>query len=457
MAKADKTDTSSEDEKSEQSKAPQPPKDEILDAEVVEETPGPSADDAADDTPSADTDAAQPDQDDAAAKVVDDPSSEDLSEAGASFVMVDIPETERETEAETDTEDAATQETAADADPESDVVPAPIPPVSEAPQTVKKTGFVPVFLGGVVAAALGFGAAQYIGPLFEQPDEQVTALEATLTAQSAQLESVLTQQSDLMAQLEAARGQATQTTASIEGLTASVAAVNDRIDDAAEALVTLDGRLTALEKRPITQGLPSSAIDAYERELEALKASVAAQREEAANMEANAKLTAQQALARAALSRVLAALDSGAPYRTALADFTGATGRTAPDALAEHADTGVPTLAELQAAYPPAARAALAAARQAAPDADDGNRVTSFLRAQLGARSVTPQDGEGADAILSRAEDALRAGRVTDALAELARLPEAAQPALADWQSQAQSRQEAFAAGDALSQDLNAN
>ncbi|WP_370230935.1 COG4223 family protein, partial [Cognatishimia sp.] len=194
---------------------------------------------------------------------------------------------------------------------------------------------------------------------------------------------------------------------------------------------------------------------AYERELEELKASVAAQRAEAQAMEENAKMTAQQALARAALTRVLSALDAGQSFRAPLNDLVTATGTPAPAALDSLADTGAPSLATLQSQFPEAARAALAAARTT--EEQTGNRFLSFMKTQLGARSVTPHDGDDADAVLSRAEAALTSGNLTDALAEIAALPDAAQAQIAQWADLARTRQDALAAGEALSHALSTN
>ena len=61
------------------------------------------------------------------------------------------------------------------------------------------------------------------------------------------------------------------------------------------------------------------------------------------------------------------------------------------------------------------------------------------MRAQTGARSLTAQDGADPDAVLSRAEAALRNGQVADALAELPDLPGPGQERLGDWISRAQT------------------
>ncbi|PJE34836.1 hypothetical protein CVM52_20190, partial [Pseudooceanicola lipolyticus] len=70
----------------------------------------------------------------------------------------------------------------------------------------------------------------------------------------------------------------------------------------------------------------------------------------------------------------------------------------------------------------------------------------------LGARSVEPRAGDDPDAILSRAEAAVSTGQLQQALDELAALPDAAKPALADWIDSAQRRIAAKQAATALMQ-----
>lgn len=439
MAKADKSDTSTNEEAAVEAKISA----DVVDAEIIEET---SADTEAPDVSASDEPSAEETQGDTSVKSEED----DIEPAEETESLSQDASEDFADDSSSDPQVETSENQAADA-PETEASVQPATP--QAP--VKKTGFVPVALGGVVAAALGFGVSQYIGPLSSEKDPALAQLEAMVASQSEQIETLLAAQSDAQAALTAVEDAASGTASNVEGLTGAVAAVNARIDDAAGALATLDGRLAVIEKNPISQNLPSAALKAYEREVEELKAAVAEQRAEAASMEENAKLTAQQALARAALSRVLSALDSGAPYRVALTDFAAATGSAVPGALETHADEGVVSLASLQNSFPNAARKALAAARNG--EEAEGNKLTSFFKAQLGARSVTPQEGDGADAVLSRAEAALRAGRVTDALAELSSLPDPAKAAFADWSAEAEARQAAFAAGETLSQQLNSN
>ena len=72
-------------------------------------------------------------------------------------------------------------------------------------------------------------------------------------------------------------------------------------------------------------------------------------------------------------------------------------------------------------------------------------------------RSLTPQEGDSADAILSRAEAALTAADLSTAMAELSSLPEAAAGAIAPWLGDAAKRADALTALDALRQSVMTN
>ena len=83
--------------------------------------------------------------------------------------------------------------------------------------------------------------------------------------------------------------------------------------------------------------------------------------------------------------------------------------------------------------------------------------MASFLRNQFDVRSVAPKEGDGTDAILSRAEATLRQGRLTETLAEVGALPEVARAELSDWIALAEARADALAAAASLSTSLNDN
>lgn len=324
------------------------------------------------------------------------------------------------------------------------------PHVAEKPEARRSGGFFPALLGGLIAAAIGFGAAY----MLQQQGNTNTA---------AQIEELSSRQAQQGEALESLRS-TVETGPDLSGVDTQVSDLGARIDELSSRLDvmagdmdTATGRIDALEKRPITDTVSQEAIAAYEAELERLKQAMADQRtevealvEDARQMESDANVTAQATLRRAALTRILSALETGAPYAAALADLQAA-GQEVPEPLAANAESGVPSLADLRSGYPDAAREALQVARSSSSDSA-GRSIGNFLRDHLGARSLEPRDGTDADAVLSRAEDALRTGRLGDALAELETLPDEARAELADWTREAETRRAAVAAAE----DLNA-
>ena len=87
-----------------------------------------------------------------------------------------------------------------------------------------------------------------------------------------------------------------------------------------------------------------------------------------------------------------------------------------------------------------AARAALDAALRADMGQSWADRATNFLRTQTGARSTTARAGTDPDAVLSRAEAALRAHDLATALTEIAALPAPALAEMAAWQALAETQ-----------------
>lgn len=318
-----------------------------------------------------------------------------------------------------------------------------------------KGTFVPLIFGGAVACALGFFAAQLDS--VEQAlgwGEEDNGLELQLAEQSDLIRDQSAQILDLQGRLDALppAPEPVDLSGLESGLSEQVAALGAVAD-----------RLTEVEKRPMTEGVSEDAIAAYEAELARLQDTVETQRseveallEDARNTETSAERNAQVALARAAMTRIIAAVDSGAPFAEAVSDLQGASDTEIPEVLVSSADEGVPTLALLQDAFPDAARAALAAARS--EDAASGSGgLGGFLERQLSARSTSPQEGDDADAVLSRAEASVREGRVGDALAEIETLSDVAKATLADWTALAGKRRDATAAADELMIALGAN
>lgn len=299
-------------------------------------------------------------------------------------------------------------------------------------EPARRPGWVAPILGGMIAAGLGYGLAQYVPGGW--PIQDTSALQAALTAQQAETETLKAQIAELEARPIAGPD---------ADLEARVAALADQaapdIAPLQQQIAALDQRMTAVEALPVSGNAPSAAALAAQK---AAADAVLKQAEDtAAKIKADAEATAKAAEAHAALGRVQAALDSGSAYASALPALGDV-----PAVLVENAETGLPTLAALQDAFPAASRAALEAALRANMGESWSDRVANFLRTQTGARSLTPQEGNDPDAILSRAEAALAAGDIAAALTEIAALPPEAQAALTEWQALAQKRQAAVVA-----------
>jgi hypothetical protein len=457
VAKTPKSTKTSEDQEALDNATPATdrPQDDIEDAEVIGETSagGP----AAAGTPWTSGGAVPP-------RDIPEPATEDAaSEAPTDAIDLteNAPEGEATEAAEEEVLLAEGEVSEPETGPKDDAADnTPTPPPAGAQRGA--SGFAGLVAGGLIAGILGFGAAQYANggwpfatgddPVGEAMTAQNTRIE-DLSAQLAAAESeIATLQSDT-----SAADSAGQLQSSIDGLESSLSEATDQI-------AALTGRVDALEKMAPgdSAAAAEAAAAAYERELADMRAMLDAElakiqdnQAAAEELQAQAAENAQAASARAALSRIMAALDTGQPFGDSLFDLTTATDTEAPPALAAVADEGVPTLGALQEAFPDAARAALdAAVRQAVADGTMG-RGEAFLRVQLGTRSLEPKEGDDPDAILSRAEAYLHNGRLDDALTEVASLPEAAQPAMADWVAMAETRRDAIAAGSALADSLN--
>ncbi len=339
-------------------------------------------------------------------------------------------------------------ETAKAAQTREDPKPAEKPNVPETPKTAAPAqpksqggGFFPLVLGGLLAGVIGFAVASLTTPAAD------TTLVDQISAQATQI-SLLEQRFEAAPQVD------------LSGIEAAQAELAVQLSD-------MQARIDELAARPTTTVISEATGEGVSAELDALRAQIAEMtnaaqteleeaRAAAASIEENAAAAARNAAARAALSRVQTALESGAPIGAALGDLEAATMQGAPAELLAVQD-GVPTLASLQDQFPDVARAALATARAEGVSGEETTGFGAFLRNQLDVRSTTPREGSSADAILSRAEAAVRSGRLSDALAEISALPEVARAEMSDWLAQAEQRADAIAAVDILSTSLSDN
>lgn len=338
--------------------------------------------------------------------------------------------------------DDAAQDTVPDTtedvvDPVDAPEPEPAVDTPAEPVASRRPGFVPLVLGGVIAALIGAGAAWFVLPqvpgLLPAPDN--SALEARITAAdtaAAQAQDALAAQQAQLAALQQAL--------------ANIPDPQDALGALESQLATLDTRLAEVEARPLPDAALSpetqAAIDTALRDIRGqIEAELTTLRSAQAEAEAEIAAAASDASAtqaRALLAQLRANFDSGLPYGDILPQIA-AHADIAP-VLRDLAETGAPTLQALQQAFPAAARLALERSASVDADASTPDRIGAFLRNQLGVRSLAPREGNDPDAILSRAEAALAAGDIATALQEIDTLPTDAQAPLADWAAQAQAR-----------------
>lgn len=316
------------------------------------------------------------------------------------------------------------------------VSPAALIPI---PVEEKKSTFIPLVLGGIIAGVVGFTASEM--NFFGGGDADITT----------KLRNDLNTYQERLVTLETAKPPAIEMP--------DISPIQDQ-------LTALEGRLAELEARPaivVPEGVDAEAAAAYAAGLEALQSSVKEQRSEIEALLNNAKSVeqatsdaAKAASLHAAVAKIVSAIDAGQPFAASFADLEALDIGEIDPALGVVAAEGVATLNTLQTEFPDQARAALAKAR--ASGVGEGQQgIGGFLTRALGARSVAPREGDDPDAVLSRAEAAIKAGDLNATLTELDTLPEEAQAAIADWRAAADARVAARAAADALAQRLTAD
>jgi hypothetical protein len=340
----------------------------------------------------------------------------------------------------------------------------------------RRGGFLPLLFGGLAAGGIGFGVAAYLLPNYfsGQGDiDVVDTLRRDVTVQADRLTAL----DGAVAGLRSAQDTLVVAPEVTDALSAQIADIGTRLDAMdqsvaalGERFATLDARLTNAEQRPVSGDAASAAaLETFQREMEGLRAEVAAQqqsvevakdgisaaakaaaeeidavRADAERLRGDAEAAAHNAAIASGISLIEAALDSGAALSEPISQLVAA-GVDVPAALKDQAQ-GVPTLGALRESFPDAARIALAVSVREEAGPDIWSRITAFFRSQSGARSLTPRAGGDPDAVLSRAEADLRAADLPNAVAELESLPEAGQAAMSEWVTRAERRVQALEA-----------
>ena len=154
----------------------------------------------------------------------------------------------------------------------------------------------------------------------------------------------------------------------------------------------------------------------------------------------SAKEIAKSNLTFNALDKIQASVESGLGYQTILAELSRSTDLSLSPAIVENAESGVASLKSLQNQFSAAARKALKKIRGEQVSSENESAVWAFVKTQLGFRSLTPQEGVSADAVLSRAQAAVSDGDIGAALLEIKTLTDVGQTALKEWSLAAESR-----------------
>jgi hypothetical protein len=335
-------------------------------------------------------------------------------------------------------------------------------------------------------------AAEWLTPGRTEAAAEIAALQERLETTAAELQSRLAElpsPDDVDGRVSTAVGDLeSRLGAEIEAVRSSVAPQDDtelrqrldRLETAVEGreaeLATLKQQLegTAAAGGQVSQDA-INRIDTYRAELEGLRAemgtlqgqvgalasridevaaaadrqvSAAQSQVDAVQAEAATQLSA--ATVNADIAQIRAAITAGEPFEEPLQQILSQPGVTVPAALSDVASAGVTTFARLRDEFPDAAHAAIRASIHAS--AGDGllARTRAFLEAQVASRSLTPQDGVGTDAVLSRMEDRLRRDDLAGVLEQAEGLPSEAKAAMQGWLDAARQRAEAVEGLSAL-------
>lgn len=309
------------------------------------------------------------------------------------------------------------------------------PNLIEPQAIVQKRGFVPQLLGGVICVGLGYAGANFIKPEgWPFPGARTEVLQARVSALEAQLTDSQTQAVQMVELIDTVRGEMSAVTTSVDAKISDIN-LDDALAPVEAALAAVDQRLTAVEAAPVAEAIVSpEATAAYERQLTEMQTLLNSEVARLQDAKAAAENEEANAAKASAISRLQEAITTGQPYDAVLKNLQ----IDVPAALSAPAAQGVATLQDIAISFGEAADIAIV--ETAKTDAESQGWMDRFLRTQLGLRSLTPKDGTSPDAVLSRAEQAVRDNDLQSALTEISTLPDVGQAVMADWVAMAQTR-----------------
>jgi hypothetical protein len=304
------------------------------------------------------------------------------------------------------------------------------------PQAVtKKSGVIPLVLGGALCVGLGYAGANFLKPDgWPFPGASTAQLQQQVGALEAAIEGAQATSAQNAAFIEALRDEAQAANAKLKD-TIEEMDVNAAVAPISEDLTALEKRLTALEAAPVTEAIVSpEATAAYERQLAEMQTLLTDEIERLQEAKTTAEATQQAAEKVTDMSRLQEAVNSGVPFGSLIDDLS----IDVPEVVKVASAQGVTTLPQLAADFEDAADVAIV--ETAKSDTENQSWSTRFLRTQLGLRSLSPKEGSSPDAILSRAQQAVRDNDLSVALTEISTLPDVGQAVMATWVAKAQTR-----------------
>ncbi|MEO1426204.1 MAG: hypothetical protein AAFU58_05380, partial [Pseudomonadota bacterium] len=246
---------------------------------------------------------------------------------------------------------------------------------------------------------------------------------------------------NISANEDSARAVAEQFAGEIAALEDSFEERTQRIADALEterARAAMQAEEIATLKRELDDALEANA-ERSSAEIASLRARIDQLQAREAQKKSN---TEQQTRALLSIISLQREFDKGQPYASELSVLK----QVMPGAidfapLEVAAQTGAPTLTELQEQFPAAIRTTLADQNKGAKGPI--GHVLRNLQSLVSVRPATPQAGDAPAAIISRAENALEQGQLGEALTQLDALGENASDEMRDWVVAAQIRAKA--------------
>jgi hypothetical protein len=227
-------------------------------------------------------------------------------------------------------------------------------------------------------------------------------------------------------------------------------------DDTAKLAGSVDGVRRELESRIASMAKPddvTAAVSPLVSKLGALERNLTT----VVQSEGERNATAERIVLSLELGNLKRAMERGVPYDRELAEVAKVSGtRIDLRPLEAYRKKGVPTLSELASSFRPVAHAILDADSEKS-DGSVVDRLLSGAKTFVRVRKTTHASGDSTpEAIVARIEDALRAGRLGDVVAEaksLERPPEIAK----EWIATVEARQAVDSALKSIDEALKAS